>query len=970
MAYREVIWACAILTLAAASGSLPGRASSAEKPNFVVINVDDLGYADIGPFGSKNNRTPHLDQMAREGRRLTCFYAAPVCSPSRAALMTGCYPKRALGIPHVLFPANDVGLASEEVTVAELLREQGYATGIIGKWHLGDQPEFLPTRQGFDYYYGLPYSNDMGPAADGVKSNLGAPLPRTPAAGRGQPPLPLLRNETVLQRVLPDDQRRLVENYTEEAIRFLQANHQRPFFLYLPHSAVHFPLYPSPKFTGTSQGGLHGDWVQEVDWSVGQVLAALRDLKLEQSTLVIFTSDNGGAVRQGSSNAPLRGGKGSTWEGGMREPTVAWWPGKIPAGSQTDAVTSMIDILPTLVALAGGTLPTDRKLDGADVWPLLAGTPDARSPHETFLYHRGLKLEAIRHESWKLHLASGELYDLSQDIGEASNVAADHPQVVAHLRKLAADTNDDLGVDGLGPGCRPLGRVQNAQPLINHDGTIREGFAPTAHAGQGILVGEVTSQSAVVQVRLTHTDKPIQGEVPGIAGVVKFMLRPAAAGSRGDAGNSGSDDARGADNAKGAGDSSAIERLVPALPEHDFIARAVFEGLSPGVEYQCRTLIGLDERHLRPGPTARFRTLPGPDHAAATRFVVVTGMNYAKFHGDGRIDRQQHVVQNNTELPAAYAGPDKPLGYPALETILKLRPDFFVGTGDNVYYDTPTRPRAKTVTQMRQKWHEQFVQPRYRQLFSAVPTYWEIDDHDYRVDDCDNTGNYPPSPAEGRQIMLEQLPLAAMDDADAKTYRTHRVSRDLQIWLVENRLYRSPNAMPDGPDKSIWGREQKEWLKRTLLDSDATFKLLISPTPMVGPDDLRKTDNHTNIGGFRHERDEFFAWLNETGLATRNFYLLCGDRHWQYHARSPEGIEEFSSGALVDANARLGRKPGDPKSTDPDAKIRQLYYQDPASGGFLQVQVEPAQDERPARLTFTHHDEHGKVLYRHEKSGK
>ena len=265
------------LTVLLSSGSF---AEAAKKPNFIYINIDDLGYADIEPFGSKVNRTPHLNRMAEEGRKLTCFYAAPVCSPSRASLMTGSYPKRALSIPHVLFPGNAEGLSQDEVTVAELLKEQGYATGIVGKWHLGDQPEFLPRKHGFDYYYGLPYSNDMGPAADGVKSNLGVPLPKPRNVRRNQPPLPLLRNETVLQRVLPDDQQAIVEKYTNEAVSFIWNHRDEPFFLYLPHSAVHFPLYPGKRFHGKSKHGLFGGWVEEVDWSVGQVLDTVRQLGL------------------------------------------------------------------------------------------------------------------------------------------------------------------------------------------------------------------------------------------------------------------------------------------------------------------------------------------------------------------------------------------------------------------------------------------------------------------------------------------------------------------------------------------------------------------------------------------------------------------------------------------------------------------------------------------------------------------
>lgn len=443
----------------------------ADGPNFVVINIDDLGYADIGPFGSTINRTPHLDRMAKEGRKLTSFYAAPVCSPSRAALMTGCYPKRALPIPHVLFPGNAVGLAPSEVTIAELLKAKGYATGIIGKWHLGDQPEFLPTRQGFDSFYGLPYSNDMGPAADGVKSDFGKPLP--PEKAGGQPPLPLMRNETVLQRVRPEDQVRLVELYTAEAEAFLKANKARPFFLYLPHSAVHFPLYPGEKFRGKSGHGLYSDWVEEVDWSVGRVLDTLRDLGLSEKTLVLFTSDNGGTPR--AVNKPLRGHKASTLEGGMRVPTIAWWPGKIPAGTESDAVCGMMDVLPTLAALAGAAAPADRKIDGMDLGPVLRGDPGAKG-HEVFYYYRGLKLEAVRQGPWKLHLAKEELYNLAADAGESKNVAADHADEVAKLRATADLMKSDLGLDGMGPGCRPLGKAEKAAPIIGQDGKVREGL--------------------------------------------------------------------------------------------------------------------------------------------------------------------------------------------------------------------------------------------------------------------------------------------------------------------------------------------------------------------------------------------------------------------------------------------------------------------------------------------------------------
>ncbi len=465
-----------------AAADAPDRA----KPNLVVINVDDLGYADIGPFGSKLNRTPHLDRMAKEGRKLTAFYAASVCSPSRAALMTGCYPKRVLPIPHVLFPGNAVGLSPDEVTVAEVLKAAGYATAIVGKWHLGDQPEFLPNRQGFDLHFGLPYSNDMGPAEDGSRSDLGKPLPKS---GAGQVPLPLLRNGTVVKRVLPDDQQSLVEVYTSEAVDFITRKKSAPFFLYLSHNAVHFPLYPGKKWAGQSPHGLYSDWVEEVDWSVGRVLDTLRELGLAERTLVLFTSDNGGTPR--GVNAPLRGFKGGTLEGGMRVPTIAWWPKAIPDGTETDAILGMFDVLPTFAALAGGKVPADRTIDGANAWPHLAGAKDAKPAHEAFYYYRGLRLEAVRHGDWKLQVAdpvkkadapdapfTPQLYDLKADVGEAKDVAADHPEVVKKLLGLADAMKDDLGVTGVGKGCRALGKVRDARPLIDRDGVVRPGFVP------------------------------------------------------------------------------------------------------------------------------------------------------------------------------------------------------------------------------------------------------------------------------------------------------------------------------------------------------------------------------------------------------------------------------------------------------------------------------------------------------------
>ncbi len=460
-----------------------------EKPNIILINIDDLGYADISPFGGKV-KTPNLDRMAAEGMKLASHYAAPVCSPSRAAMMTGCYPKRVLPISGVLFPSAAVGLNPEETTVAEVLKKQGYLTTCIGKWHLGDQPEFLPTVQGFDSYFGIPYSNDMGMASEGSKSNAGQPIRKgkakagaqktvpadeTGLKGDAQPPLPLVDAGQVVERVKAAQQHTFTRRYTERAVSFIREHQEQPFFIYLPHNAVHFPDYPHQDFMGKSGVSLQKDWTLEVDWSVGQILATLRALKMDSNTLVIFTSDNGGPINQGADNTPLRGGKGTTFEGGIRVCTLAWWPGKIQSASSTAAITSHMDWLPTFASLAGAALP-ERALDGLNISPLLLGHSGAQG-HDVFYYYHGFNLQALRAGAWKLHLQKGELYDLESDIGETNNLAKAQPEQVAKLRALADVMLRDLG-DGSAdaPGVRSLGRVANPQPMIHSDGHVRSGM--------------------------------------------------------------------------------------------------------------------------------------------------------------------------------------------------------------------------------------------------------------------------------------------------------------------------------------------------------------------------------------------------------------------------------------------------------------------------------------------------------------
>ncbi|MCX6853817.1 MAG: sulfatase, partial [Verrucomicrobia bacterium] len=327
----------------------PSLASEPPKPNIVLIFIDDMGYADIGPFGNTKVRTPHLDKMAAEGMKFTSFYATPVCSMSRACLMTGCYNTR-VSIPGVLFPKDTIGLNSNEITLAEIVKQRGYATCAIGKWHLGWQKEFLPTRQGFDHYFGLPYSNDM------YVGN----------SGRDFPPLPLINDETVIET--EPDQSQLTQRYTKEAVKFIREHQAAPFFVYLPHTMVHFPLAVSEAFKDKSKMGLIGDTIEEIDWSVGQIIATLQELHLDEKTLVIFTSDNGPAKREAP---PFRGAKGSIYEGGVREPCIMRWPGKIPAGTSCDRIAGNIDVLPTFAKLVGVEPQKDHILDGRDITPLM-----------------------------------------------------------------------------------------------------------------------------------------------------------------------------------------------------------------------------------------------------------------------------------------------------------------------------------------------------------------------------------------------------------------------------------------------------------------------------------------------------------------------------------------------------------------------------------------------------------------------
>ncbi len=468
--------------------------------------------------------------------------------------------------------------------------------------------------------------------------------------------------------------------------------------------------------------------------------------------------------------------------------------------------------------------------------------------------------------------------------------------------------------------------------------------------GQGVMVGEVTSSSAIFQTRLTKTDSLQYGELQGQQGFVKWKWWPKSDVSEG-----------------------KESRWMEAIFETDYIVKHPVQNLIANTNYSYEVTAATDTTHQAVRANGTFRTNPGLEQRDSVSFVVVTGMNYYFYH------------YGNYDKSAAYQGADKQAGFPALKTIVEKKPDYFIGTGDNVYFDHPAKKNYQRALAdgkdplpglfggqevrdedgMRRKYHVQFSQPRFRRLFSQVATYWEKDDHDYRVNDGDPFSDFPISHELGIKNFREQLPVVDLNDKTAKKYRTHRMSKDVQLWFLEGRDYRDANNAIDGPEKSLWGIEQRNWLNNSLLSSDAKYKLIISPTPMVGPDDAYKKDNHVNPLGFRTEGEAFFQWLGENEFSTDELFIICGDRHWQYHAVHPSGYQEFSCGALVDANSRAGRLAGDPKSTDPDAQIEQLYVQgtkESATGGFLEVKI--GVSDTSSFLNFNFYDELGALQYR------
>ncbi|PAY16809.1 hypothetical protein CKO51_24540 [Rhodopirellula sp. SM50] len=636
------------------------------------------------------------------------------------------------------------------------------------------------------------------------------------------------------------------------------------------------------------------------DAMIGRLIAALDRGPLADNTIIVLWSDHGYHLGH-----KQHWEKRVLWEQATHVPLLIADHRLKSSGTRCDRPVSLLDLYPTLIDLC--ELDPVDNLDGLSLKPHLVD-PTAESDRMVCTtFKRGN--HSVRSQHWRyIQYADGseELYDHRTDPRELRNLAMNPAHDAVKQRLAGGMPSSDASED----------------PPTKNPSRAKQTARPSPALGQGTMSGEVTSSSVLLQTRLTaHTQLDEHGDLAGSGGVVCFEW----------ADNEDFRDAR-----------RTPLRSVDA--KRDYITRELLTKLNTNTRYFYRAIYGVSAEHLTGGPVCSFKTLPGKDNLTPVRFIVGSCMNYNKFL-HGKLGNAGDVITATDE--------DKRLGFPAFAAMGSLKPDFFLGTGDIVYYDNSLRV-AKTVSELRKCWHEQFRFPRMIDFFQHVPTYWSKDDHDFRFNDSDNATDRLPLPRTGIDLFREQLPIVPQDGMESPTYRTVRVNRDVQIWLTEGRDFRSPNDMADGPKKSLWGPEQRNWLQMTLKNSDAKWKILVTPTPMVGPDMAKKSDNHTSLKGFRHEADAFFAWIGEnqiTGLIT-----ICGDRHWQYHSIHPSGVHEFACGALNDENARLGIAPGAKNGTDPEKKVRQPFISPEPSGGFLHVDAGNIFD-----VTF--YNDEGRALY-------
>lgn len=905
---RALLTACLTATMGHAAES---------KLNVLLLTADDMNYNSLGFAGCKvPGVTPNLDKLARQSLWFEHGHVAvAVCQPSRQCLLTGRYPHRNGSVG--FYP-----VSAGVPTMAEILKDAGFHLGILGKaihlrpvekfpWHYLRDEEVLGRGRDPQKYY--EFSKEF-----------------LAQAKRDGKPFFLMANSHDPHRPFAGSEGNAKLNYPAPARTYRPEEIIIPGFLPdLPDVRKEMAQYFSS--------------VNRCDQSLGEVLRALDESGMAENTLVLFLSDNGIAMPFAKSNCYLTS---------TRTPWLMRWPGVVKPGVDREHLVSGIDYMPTLLEALG--LPMPEGMDGRSFLPVLRGQKQEQREQIVTCYN-----EAFGNKSYPMRCLQnkrfGYMYNSWSDgkkrygtegmsglsFKAMQNAGTDDPAIAARVELLVHRVPEELYDFAADPDAlhnliddpkyeeqKKLMRSElmawmekTADPLLEKFRVIFQvaGNSPAQEIflAQGLMAGEVAQDRAVLQTRLTAVPELTNGKVPGIAGVGRFEY----------ATNSEFRDSR-------------FTTWQEAKEDSDFILRSSLEGLQQHTLYHYRVIYGANQQQTKTGPGAQFRTLPASDQKASVNFVLTSCLNYAFF-------------QEQTKTLAE----GKKLGYPALDAIHKLNPDFLIINGDCVYYDHPFNTRAKTLGEMRDKWHEQYVMPRFVKLFAKTPVYWTKDDHDYRRNDSDTTGDYEPSHALGMATFREQVPVATKDQP---TYRTHRIGRDLQLWFVEGRDFRSPNNMADGPQKSIWGAEQKAWLQRTLKESDATYKILISPTPMIGPDDGYKADNHANTAGFKHEGEEFFAWLRSHNINTERFFILCGDRHWKYHSQHPGGIQELSCGALNVENARTGHKPGAKKSNDPEGKLSLKYTDAIPSGGFLRVSLTPGE-----KLEFSHHDDKGAVLYQH-----
>ncbi len=995
-----------------------------DQPNILWISVEDMSPR-LGCYGDKTVPTPNIDRLAREGVRYTHAFATyGVCAPSRHSIITGMYPtstgamhmrnwKRTSAIaditdPKLLnIPTYEAVLPTEARCFSEFLRINGYFCTNNSKTDYQFSPPLSAwDENGREAHWrhrpdpNMPFFavfNNTTPHESGIHRQRSPAL--TDPANISVPPY-YPDTDTVRRDMARHyDNIRAMDQWVGDLLDQLASDDlldKTIIFFFSDHgdglprakrwvydSGIHIPLivrWPDGYQAGQTTNRL----VSFIDFA--PTILSLVDIPIpdymEGSAFLGTQAGNERSYiyafrdRMDPTSETIRAVRDHTYKYVRNYRPELPYIGFLPYRNRAPMMKEILQMIEM------GSLGPDQWQFSSQQKPLEELYDLERDPHEIHNLASDVthldKLIELReaHLSWEAaHEDLGMLPEEEvvrklwppegiQPTTLAPIIQREGNQVSINCETEGASTIYRFGEhDAWKLYTEPFNApVSSEIEALSHRIGWKESPVVGTHKagvflGQGAMVGRVTEKSALIQTRLTASPEPVAGELKGIEGLARLHWYK-----------------KKKQNTTGNEDTFQwVSAWKKADPEQDHIIKFYIDDLEVGQTYGYDIEFGLDSLTSRFSQPGTFNTLRGATKSDSVSLVVVTGMNYYHFHF-GKYDASK-----------AYAGAEKRSGYPALASILQLRPDYFIGTGDNVYFDHPNEKgyqnavekgqqpapghfEGKEVTDeagMRRKYHLQFSQSNFKKLFAQVATYWEKDDHDYRYNDADPFKSFPISHALGIKNFREQLPVVIPGQVDAQTYETFRMNQHLQIWLVEGRDFRSANNDPDGPNKTIWGAEQMSWLKASLLNSNATFKILISPTPLVGPDDAYKKDNHTNPEGFKHEGDAFFQWVKQQQLIDQHFYIICGDRHWQYHAVHPSGVEEFSCGALVDNNSRAGRVSGDKHSTDPEGRIHQLYVQrtpEEASGGFLHLSVSE-KDGLPTAM-FSFYDEKGKLRYR------